>query len=89
MDGWQQDYSRDFWEVYAPIVSWQMICLVLLLSIILNLKNRQVDYTQAFPQAPFEDPVYMHIPQGWHVDDNKILHQHSDPKYHVTTHLFN
>ncbi len=42
VDGSQQEYGRDFWEVYAPVVSWQTIHLVLLLSTILNLKNRQV-----------------------------------------------
>jgi len=68
VDGSQQQYGRDFWEVYAPVVSWPTIRLMLLLSSILGLKQHQVDYTQAFPQVPLTDPVYMKLPQGWHVD---------------------
>jgi hypothetical protein len=39
VDGSQQAYGRDYWESYA----------LLLLSSILDLKQCQVDYTQAFP----------------------------------------
>ena len=42
--------------------------MVLILSAILGLKSCQVDYTQAFPQAPLGDPVFMRIPQGWTYD---------------------
>jgi hypothetical protein len=59
VDGSQQLFGRDYWETYAPVVSWSTIRLVLLLSTILNLKSRQVDYTQAFPQAGLSDPVFM------------------------------
>ncbi len=60
IDGSQQEFGRDYWETYAPVISWSTIHLILLLSSILDLKSRQVDYTQAFPQAPLEDPVYMY-----------------------------
>jgi hypothetical protein len=36
----------------------------------MNLHGRQVDYMQAFPQADLEEPVYMRIPEGWHVTDS-------------------
>jgi hypothetical protein len=68
VDGSQQLQGRDYWEVYAPVVSWPTIRLTLLLSTILDLKQWQVDYMQAFPQAPLTEPVYMKIPQGWYVD---------------------
>ena len=42
--------------------------MVLVLSTLLHLKSQQVDYTQAFPQAPLKDDVFMHIPQGWYFD---------------------
>ena len=38
--------------------------MVLILSAIFGLKSHQVDYTQAFPQAPLDDPIFMQIPQG-------------------------
>jgi hypothetical protein len=48
VDGSQQLLGRDYWETYAPVVSWSTIRLVLLISTILDLKSRQVDYTQPF-----------------------------------------
>jgi hypothetical protein len=87
VDGSQQEFGRDFWEVYAPVVSWSTIHLMLLLSSILNLKERQVDFTQAFPQAPLEDPVYMKVPQGWYIDDSGTLVQHSDPTHNDGSHF--
>jgi hypothetical protein len=62
VDGSQQMLGRDYWETYAPVVSWPTVRLTLLLSTILGLKSRQVDYTQAFPQADLEDPVFMRLP---------------------------
>lgn len=29
----------------------------------------------------------MRLPQGWYADNNGILHQHSDPKFHDTKHF--
>jgi hypothetical protein len=86
VDGSQQAHGRDFWELYAPVVSWSTVRLVLLLSTILNLKSRQVDYTQAFPQADLEDPVYMHLPQGWYLSDQGTLEPHRNPKHNDITH---
>jgi Reverse transcriptase (RNA-dependent DNA polymerase) len=50
--------------------------MAMVLSALLNLKSRQVDYTQAFPQALLDDDVFMRIPQGWYFDPStKQLHQ--------------
>jgi len=87
VDGSQQLHGRDYWETYAPVVSWASVRLLLLLSTILNLKSRQVDYTQAFPQAVLDDPVYMRLPQGFYVAPDNTLQQHSDPTYHDRSHF--
>jgi hypothetical protein len=87
VDGSQQEFGRDYWETYAPVVSWSTIHLILLLSSILDLKTRQVDYTQAFPQAPLTDPVCMCMPQGWYLDETGLLQQHHDPKFHDKDHF--
>lgn len=87
MDGSQQLHGRDYWETYAPVVSWPTIRLTLLLSTILGLKSHQVDYTQAFPQADLEDPVFMRLPQGWHLTNDGTLQPHPDSRYNDTTHF--
>lgn len=76
-DGSQQKFGIDFWETYAPVVNWSTVRLVLVLSAILNLHSCQVDFTQAFPQAPLSDPVFLKIPQGWYVDENNNLQKHT------------
>jgi hypothetical protein len=47
---------------------------------------RQVDYTSAFPQADLDVPIFMHVPQGWHVNQSGKLAQHQDPKFQDKSH---
>ena len=55
--------------------------MVLILSAILSLKSCQVNYTQAFPQAPLDDPIFMRIPQGWTYNPmQQQIVQSDDPK---------
>lgn len=56
------------------------------LSTIRNLQTHQVDYTSAFPQADLDVPVYMRVPQGWFVNGDGKLQQHTDPKYNDNNH---
>ena len=34
-----------------------------------NQQGKQIDYTMAFPQAPIERPLYMHIPKGYTINE--------------------
>ena len=86
VDGSQQQYGIDYWETYAPVCQWSTIRLLMILSAMLGLKSRQVDYTQAFPQADLDDPVYMRIPQGWQYDPSlRKLVQFEDPAFRDPT----
>jgi hypothetical protein len=52
----------DYFETFAPVVSWTTVRLMLILSLILGLATRQVDYTAAFLHAPIdEDPDYANM----------------------------
>ena len=82
-DGSQQqdgiDFSLD--DLYSPVVQWSTVRLTLLLASLLGLKSRQIDYIQAFPQAPLDEDVYMRIPDGWHYDKStEKLQQSDDPR---------
>ena len=49
----------DFFDTFAPVVNWTTVRLMLILSIILGLSTKQVDYTAAFVHAPIDrDPNY-------------------------------
>ncbi len=63
--GDQQIEGVDFFDTFAPVVSWSTVRLLLILSIVLNLKTTQVDYTAAFCQAPIDSEVYISQPRGW------------------------
>ena len=63
-DGSQQEHGVDFWDTHSPVVQWSSVRLMLILSAVLGFASRQVDFVQAFPQAPLEDDVHMRIPQG-------------------------
>lgn len=68
-DGSQQQYGIDYWDTFAPTVTWSTARLVLCLSSLLNLHGCQINYTQAFPQVDLNDPVFMRIPEGWQLTD--------------------
>jgi len=54
--GHRQIKDRNYHSVFSPVVSWSTIRLLLILSIILNLSTRQIDFTSAFVHANIDKP---------------------------------
>lgn len=71
--GGQQIEGENFWETYAPVVNWQTVRLVLILSLLADLKSRQIDYVKAFTQAPADCDIFMSIPPGFIVENNTLV----------------
>ena len=46
--------GMDVFETFAPVMGWITVRLLLILSIVLQLETQQVDYTNAFFQAPLD-----------------------------------
>ena len=63
--GGQQEHGVHYWDTYAPVVTWQTVCLFSVLSLLLGWQSRQLDFVMAYPQAPAEMPLYMRLPQGY------------------------
>jgi hypothetical protein len=78
--GDQQLFGVDFWDTFAPVVSWTTVRLLLILSMQLQLATKQVDYTAAFVHADIDNPpgydsltpeeqarsgVYVEMPRGF------------------------
>jgi hypothetical protein len=61
--GDQQIEGIDFFDTYAPVVSWSTVRLLLILSVLLGLATKQVDYTLAFVHADLKDDVYVRMPR--------------------------
>ena len=68
IDGSKQIKGVSFWETYSPVVSWPTVRLLLALVLIMRWHSHQIDFVQAYPQAPAEtDMLYMEIPKGFHI----------------------
>lgn len=78
--GDRQIEGIDFFDTFAPVVNWTTVRLMLIMSIILGLATKQVDYTAVFVHAPIDkDPnwenvseeerersgVYLEMPRGF------------------------
>jgi hypothetical protein len=54
----------NYFESYAPVVTWFAIRLMIVFGIIFCWALRQVDFVMAYSQAPVEMDIYMELPQG-------------------------
>ena len=70
VDGSQMVKCRDYDQTYAPVASWNTIRIVLSMVIVHNWKTIQLDYVQAFLQAPIEIELFMEIPKGFDMDES-------------------
>jgi hypothetical protein len=76
LHGGKQIYGMNYFETYAPVVTWFAIRLMIIFGIIFCWALRQVDFVMAYPQAPIEMDIYMELPQG-------IQTAHGNSKDHV------
>ena len=68
--GGQQQQVINYWEPYAPVVTWQTIHFFFVLTIIRGWRSHQIYFVLAYTQAPAEVLLYMKFPQGY---DSKYL----------------
>jgi hypothetical protein len=61
--GFEQIEGVDYFETFAPLVQWMTVRVILIMTILLNLENKQINYTAAFMQAPIDHDVYVKIPK--------------------------
>jgi hypothetical protein len=54
----------DYFQTYAPVVSWLTVRMLLIVSAVSNLTTVQVDYDNAFAQATLEENIYLKLPTG-------------------------
>ena len=69
--GGMQQWGINFWETYAPVVNWLSVRTLLILSLVLDLETRSIDFVLAFPQADLDIDVYMEIPFGFTIDGSR------------------
>ena len=58
----------DYFDTYSPVVQWSTVRLLLIVSIILQLETKQVDFTLAFVQAKADPGIYIEMPRMFEMD---------------------
>ena len=64
LDGSKQVQGLDYDQTYSPTASWPAMRLLLALTLTEGWSTRQIDFVQAFPQAPIRVKQYMKLPKG-------------------------
>jgi hypothetical protein len=65
--GFEQVEGVDYFETFAPVEMWLTVCLLLIMSILLELETTQIDYTAAFVHADIDCLVHVAMPPGFGV----------------------
>jgi hypothetical protein len=65
LNGRRQIQGVDSTEPFAPVIQWSTIRMVNTLASMHNLKGKQIDFTQAFPQAKLKEDIYLRFPAGF------------------------
>jgi hypothetical protein len=72
MNGSRQIQGIDYTESFAPVVQWSTIRMVNTLSAMHNLKWKQINFTQAFPQAKVKEDIYLRFSAGFEHKNEKL-----------------
>ena len=60
-----QKEGIDVFETFTPVISWTTVRLLLIISVILESKTKQVDYTTVFCKASMDHDICVALPKGW------------------------
>ena len=73
--GDRQVEGVDYFETWAPVVTWTTVRSMMILAANKQLCSAQADITAAFVHAPLDDgnDIYVHQPRGFEVPGNYVL----------------
>jgi hypothetical protein len=82
LHGGNQEFGMNYYDTYAPVVTWFMIQLLIVFGILFDWPLCQVDFVMAYPQAPIEMDMYMELATGIHT-------KHGNSRDHILKLLAN
>ena len=71
VDGSRMTKGLHYDKVYAPVASRTSIHILLTMIVLHNWNTKQIDYVQAFPQAPAGKDLYLKVTAGFEVEGGK------------------
>jgi Reverse transcriptase (RNA-dependent DNA polymerase) len=77
IDGSRMKKGEHYDMTYSPVASWNSVRMLLTMTALHGWHTKQIDFVQAFAQAPIEKTLYMRVPVGMEIDDG------SNPKDYV------
>ena len=60
----KQSFGINYFETYAPVVTWFSVQLLIIFTILFKWAIKQVYFVMAYAQAPIETDIYMDLPHG-------------------------
>jgi hypothetical protein len=70
-NGSRQIQGIDYTRYFTPVVQWSTIRMVDTLVPMHNLKDKQIELTQAFSQAKLKEDIYLRLPAGFEHKNEK------------------
>ena len=70
--GFGQIEGVDYFEVFAPVLSYKTLRLLITLAAFYDYEIKQIDIVTAFLNAPMNEEVYMELPDGYGSDGNVV-----------------
>ena len=67
--GDKQVEGVDYFEKFAPVVSWTAVRMLMVMSLDLGWYTKQIDFSNAFVQAELTEEVYINMPTYFETDD--------------------
>jgi hypothetical protein len=72
-DGSKQVFGWDYEEAYSPMRQWPVIRLMPIEALRNNYVTKQLDFVQAFPQAPIAKKQFVELPNGIEIEGTKSV----------------
>jgi hypothetical protein len=60
------DLQEGVYDTYSPLVAWSTIRFLLVFALAFGWTTCSIDFASAFVQAKLKDPVWIHLPRGFH-----------------------
>ena len=63
--GGMQQWSKNYWETYSPVVIMLIVRLLIALCHIHGLESKSIDFVLAFPQADLDVDIWIELSLGF------------------------